>query len=51
MADRWVLLAGGCYRRVSTQYGRQMDVIVRWFLLAGKYSRISGNMVDVWMLL
>ena len=28
-----------------------MDVIVRWFLYAGKYSRISDNMVDMWMLL
>ena len=28
-----------------------MDVIVRWLLKAGKYSCVSGNRVDRWMLL
>ena len=28
-----------------------MDVIVRWLLKAGKYSCVSGSMVDRWMLL
>ena len=28
-----------------------MGVIVRWLLLTGKYSGISGSMVDRWMLL
>ena len=27
-----------------------MGVIVRWLLLTGKHSRISGSMVDRWML-
>ena len=26
-----------------------MDVIVRWLLKAGKYSCVSGSMVDRWM--
>ena len=28
-----------------------MDVIVRWLLKAGKYSYVSGSIVDRWMLL
>ena len=27
-----------------------MDVIVRWLLKAGKYSCVSGSMVDRWLL-
>ena len=30
---------------------RQVDVFVRWLLQAGKYSHVSGSMVDRWMLL
>ena len=32
-------------------YGRQVVVIVRWLLLAGKLICISGSMVDRWLIL
>ena len=41
---RWVKLC-------LWQYGRQVYVIVRWLLKAGRYSCVSGNMADRWMLL
>ena len=28
-----------------------MDIIVRWLLKAGKYSRVPDSMLDRWMLL
>ena len=33
------------------QYGRQVDVIEMWLLLTGKYSCVSGSIVDRWVLL
>ena len=52
---------GGCYCKVVAidrkvqwyllQYGRQVDVIEMWLLLTGKYSCVSGNIVDRWVLL
>ena len=32
-------------------YGRQVDVIEMWLLLTGKYSCVSGSIVDKLMLL
>ena len=32
------------------QYGRQVDVIEMWLLLPGKYSCVSGSIVDKWVL-
>ena len=54
MVDRWMLLLGDCCRQVSivvSLIGGQVDVIVRWLLKAGKYSCVSGSMVDRWLLL
>ena len=52
---------GGCYCKVVAidrkvqwylwQYGRQADVIETWLLLTGKYSCVSGSIVDRWVLL
>ena len=52
---------GGCYCKVVAidrkvqwylwQYGRQVDVIEMWLLLTGKYSCVSGSIVDRWVLL
>ena len=46
-----VVAEGRLVRSYLWQNGRQVDVIVRWLLKAGKYGRISGSMVDRWMLL
>ena len=55
MVDRWMLLLSGCCRQesivVSLINGRHVVVIVRWLLYAGKYSCVSGSMVDRWLLL
>ena len=50
----------GCYCKVVAidrkvqwylwQYGRQVDVIEMWLLLTGKYSCVSGSIVDRWVL-
>ena len=32
-------------------YGRQVDVIEMWLLFKGKYSCVSGSIVDRWVLL
>ena len=52
---------GGCYCKVVAndrkvqwylwQYGRQVDVIEMRLLLTGKYSCVSGSIVDRWVLL
>ena len=52
---------GGCYCKVVAidrkvqwylwPYGRQVDVIEMWLLLTGKYSCVSGSIVDRWVLL
>ena len=55
MVDRRLLLYDGCHRQVSIVMspviGKQMVVIVRWLPSKGKYSNVSGYMVDRWLLL